>query len=396
MASPSSSCSWPPSWPAARRAGEFPVRPAAGRRRPSASAVAASPSPTAAPAFPVTLTDDEGTAVELAAEPEKIVSLTPATTEILFALGAGDRVVATDDGSDYPDGGRRASGRRDLRQRRRREGRQRSSPTSSSPAGWASRRPTRSPTADLDVPVVVVYAPSVDGVCDDIELLGTATGTSETATDADGRRCAPTWTRSARRWRASRRSPASFYDVGYDDTTGAIFAPADDSFLAEMVTLAGGDVITTGDPNTYELPLETLIDKDPQLIVLGHEPVLLPDARAVAARRGWDAMTAVGMVTSGPSATSRSRGRVHGCRSGCARSPARSGPTSRCRLRHRRQLDWRPARSPTDSRPAASRRGSAARPLVVGIAAVVVLLVTLILGVGLGFGAHRRRPRPSA
>jgi ABC-type Fe3+-hydroxamate transport system substrate-binding protein len=46
--------------------------------------------------------DDEGTSVELAAEPKKIVSLTPATTEILFQLGAGDRVVATDDGSDYP------------------------------------------------------------------------------------------------------------------------------------------------------------------------------------------------------------------------------------------------------------------------------------------------------
>ena len=55
-----------------------------------------------AAAFPLTLTDDEGTAVELEAEPTTIVSLTPATTEILFAIGAGDRVVATDDASDFP------------------------------------------------------------------------------------------------------------------------------------------------------------------------------------------------------------------------------------------------------------------------------------------------------
>jgi ABC-type hemin transport system substrate-binding protein len=48
------------------------------------------------------LTDDEGTAVTLAAEPTKIVSMTPAVTETLFAVGAGDRVVATDDSSDYP------------------------------------------------------------------------------------------------------------------------------------------------------------------------------------------------------------------------------------------------------------------------------------------------------
>src|SRR4029079_5254804 len=58
---------------------------------------------TEVPAFPVTLTDDEGTAVDVAADPEKIVSLTPATTETLSALGAGDRGVATDDGSDYPE-----------------------------------------------------------------------------------------------------------------------------------------------------------------------------------------------------------------------------------------------------------------------------------------------------
>ena len=61
-----------------------------------------SASPSAAPAFPVTVTDDDGTAITLASAPQKIVSLTPAVTETLFAVGAGDRVVATDDASDYP------------------------------------------------------------------------------------------------------------------------------------------------------------------------------------------------------------------------------------------------------------------------------------------------------
>ena len=43
---------------------------------------------------------------------------------------------------------------------------------------------------DLKVPVVVIYAPSVEGVLKDIELLGTATGTSaaaESLTDRDAR-----------------------------------------------------------------------------------------------------------------------------------------------------------------------------------------------------------------
>jgi ABC-type Fe3+-hydroxamate transport system substrate-binding protein len=51
--------------------------------------LAASPS-AAAVTFPLTLTDDEGTSVQIAKEPAKIVSLTPATTETLFALGVGD------------------------------------------------------------------------------------------------------------------------------------------------------------------------------------------------------------------------------------------------------------------------------------------------------------------
>ena len=63
----------------------------------------AAPTPTAAPAFPVTLNDDEGTEVTIPAEPQKIVSLTPDTTETLFAIGAGSRVVAkVEDVANYP------------------------------------------------------------------------------------------------------------------------------------------------------------------------------------------------------------------------------------------------------------------------------------------------------
>src|SRR3972149_6133657 len=51
---------------------------------------------------PLTVTDDGGRRVKLAAKPRRIVSLSPANTEILFALGLGDRVVGVDDFSDYP------------------------------------------------------------------------------------------------------------------------------------------------------------------------------------------------------------------------------------------------------------------------------------------------------
>ena len=50
----------------------------------------------------ITVTDDTGARVALPATPRRIVSLAPGATEMLFAAGAGDRVVATVLGSDEP------------------------------------------------------------------------------------------------------------------------------------------------------------------------------------------------------------------------------------------------------------------------------------------------------
>ena len=51
----------------------------------------------------LTFTDDMGREIALAGTPERIVSLAPSTTEILFAVGAGDQVVGRDEFSDYPE-----------------------------------------------------------------------------------------------------------------------------------------------------------------------------------------------------------------------------------------------------------------------------------------------------
>ncbi|MEP6638406.1 MAG: helical backbone metal receptor [Chloroflexota bacterium] len=252
--------------------------------------------PTATPAFPVTLTDDEGTAVTLSAQPTKIVSLTPASTETLYALDAGPGIVAADDGSDYP------------------------AEAASLPhvatfssvdvekivaldpdlvvAGGLGFTPADSiaKLRSLGIPVVVLYAPSVAGVYHDIELLGQAIGQTQVATMLTAgmrTRMDAIATAADAASIAAGAKPAVYYEVGYDDTTGEIFAPADKSFVAEMVARAGADPITTGDPSSYKIPLETLIAKDPKIIVLGTNPFYLPTPAAVAKRPGWKVMTAV-------------------------------------------------------------------------------------------------------
>jgi len=51
---------------------------------------------------PAVLVDDAGERIRLAAPPGRIVSLNPTTTELLFALGAGPRLVGRSNACDYP------------------------------------------------------------------------------------------------------------------------------------------------------------------------------------------------------------------------------------------------------------------------------------------------------
>ncbi|MEO8570441.1 MAG: helical backbone metal receptor [Chloroflexota bacterium] len=252
--------------------------------------LAPTPSATPAPAFPVTLTDDEGTAVTIAQEPRKIVSLTPATTEILFALGAGPRVVATTDFDDYPPAAVALP--------------HVASYTSvdvekivglGADLVIAGGNSFNSPEAitrlrGLGVPVVVVYAPDVAGVLKDIGLVGSATGLTEAST-------AMTATlRSQFDAVAAATSalpkPRTFYEL--DTSTGPIYTVVDGSFTKEMIVLAGGTPITTGSTTDFAIPLEKLITADPELILLGDAAYGVTAAQ-VKARSGWAVMSAVMM-----------------------------------------------------------------------------------------------------
>jgi iron complex transport system substrate-binding protein len=65
-------------------------------------ATTATESPTAVQG-PITLTDGLGNKLTLEKTPQKIISLAPSNTEILFAIGAGGQVVGRDEVSDYPE-----------------------------------------------------------------------------------------------------------------------------------------------------------------------------------------------------------------------------------------------------------------------------------------------------
>ncbi|KAA2258745.1 ABC transporter substrate-binding protein [Solihabitans fulvus] len=82
--------------------GAFALGGCANREKDADPAASTSTADSAAASFPVVLTPPGGKPVTLDKRPERIVSLTPSSTESLFAIGAGKQVVAVDDQSNFP------------------------------------------------------------------------------------------------------------------------------------------------------------------------------------------------------------------------------------------------------------------------------------------------------
>ena len=252
-----------------------------------APATSATPAPSltaSPPPFPVTLTDNDGTEITIPEQPEAIVSLTPAATEILFAIGVGDRVVAkVEDITPYPpaaddlpivatyqgvDVERIVDLEADL-----------------VIAGGVNfnQGDAIDQLRRLDVPVLVLYPADTESAFGGIELIGDATGAGKAARDLTAAmEAAFDQVGSAT---ADLPKPRVFYEIEATDT---IFTPSANSVYGEMLALAGSEPILTDD--SYVISLEELLAADPEIILLGN-PAATPDD--VRARPGWSGMTAV-------------------------------------------------------------------------------------------------------
>lgn len=240
---------------------------------------------------PVTMvTDDTGAVAMFQAQPERVISLSPAITEIVFALGAGDRLVGGTDFDDFP---AQAPALPDVATY---QGVLMEQVVALEPNLVLASGMGLTPDADiarmreLGYPVVTTYATSLDDVLTDIRLIGTALGgDAVAAAEALAMDMGADLDRIGALAAATGSEPRTFYETG---DTPELYGIAPGSFAADMIERAGGEAITTGDPNAWAMPLEQLIAADPEVILLGDAaygvcPVV------VEARPGWADMTAV-------------------------------------------------------------------------------------------------------
>jgi iron complex transport system substrate-binding protein len=241
---------------------------------------------TAAPAFPVTVEADNGP-VTLAEEPDAVVSLSATATESLFAIGAGDQVIAVDDQSNYP----AEAPVTDL------SGFQ---PNVEAIAGYepdlvvAAYDPGGlvDGLEKLDIPVLLQdAAPDLEAAYEQIETLGAATGNVDGATEVVESM------RSEIEELASSATGAAGATV-YHELGPDFFTATSDTFIGSVYELLGleniadeaGDEASGGYP---QLTAEFIVDANPDLIVLADTKCCEQTAATVAKRPGWKQIDAV-------------------------------------------------------------------------------------------------------
>ena len=255
------------------------------------SSAAASPSSTPEPvtSYPLTLTDDAGREVTLAADPQRIVSLAPSNTEIACALDSCDELVGVTDFDAFPPEVSEVEdvvvfAHVDVEK-----------VVAAEPDLVLAAGNELTPTAVIDqlteagLTVLVLYPESLEEVYADIELVGEALDAQVAARDlVDHMR---TRVEAVEEAVAGADRPRTFYEVSIFE--GTIFTAGEGSFIASLIDTAGGDPIT-GDPSSTAIAIEDLVAADPELILLGdaaYDATITPES--VAARQGWGGMTAV-------------------------------------------------------------------------------------------------------
>ena len=251
----------------------------------SGSGSAASSSPSAASgAGPITVTDDSGTQVTLGQPATRIVSLAPANTEIAYAVGAGDKMVAGTSYDDYPEEAKALPKIGDF-----------ANPNvekiaSYSPdlvlAAGGIQNSLRTKLENLGMTVYVVDPTTYDGAIATIENVGKLAGAESGATAVADEMTAAEKEVQAK---VSGLTPASTFLEIYGKP---LMTAGTGTFISDMIGIAGGDNIGAqagkGFPN---FSTEVLVKDDPQVYIADSGSMSKPGD--IKARAGFADLTAV-------------------------------------------------------------------------------------------------------
>jgi len=250
------------------------------------SVACARATPTPAPSA-IALTDDAGRTVEIIEAPQRLVSFAPSNTEILFALGLGDRVVGVTDFCDYPEEAKAIEKVGGIEPNLEKV-------VSLDPdlvLAIGGNLDLVSKLEGLGITVLVLDPSDLEGIYRDIELVGQAAGVEERAEAlvAEMRKRVEAITAKTEGL-ASR--PKVFYELDATDPSKP-YTPGPGSWHDDFIKLAGGiNVAADAKMQWVQLSTEEIIAQDPEIIILGDANYGVT-AEMVRERPGWGVIAAV-------------------------------------------------------------------------------------------------------
>ncbi|MFZ5877161.1 MAG: ABC transporter substrate-binding protein [Nitrospirota bacterium] len=238
-----------------------------------------------ADAEPLVVRDDLGQTLRFDRAPRRIVSLSPALTEMLFAIGLDDAIVGVSDFCNYPPaaldkpkvGGIQPNFEAVVALK----------PDLVVSTGGAAMRNVAQQLARFHVPVLGVEADSVESILARVTLLGRVTGRDDAAAALVNdmrRRLAAI---------AANRSDAPAPRVLYlvDDVPTITIGPK--SFLYDVVIKAGGKPLETGPSESYpRVGMEAIVRFDPEVIFFAGDS----DAGAAEHAAAWQRWSGISAV----------------------------------------------------------------------------------------------------
>jgi iron complex transport system substrate-binding protein len=226
------------------------------------------------------------TPTPVAQGPERIVSLSPTATEMLFAIGAGKQVVAVDDQSNYPSNAphTKLSGYE---------------PNIEAIAGYDPDLVVASGDTGglvdglekLNIDVLIQEAPAnLDGAYDEIEELGDLTGHQQQA------HAVVTRMRDQIAALVDQASAGTglkiFHELGPD-----YYSATSKTFIGSIYEKLGAENIADGAgkkaPDYPQLSAEYIVKSNPDLIILSDTKCCGQTLEKVATRPGWKKIDAV-------------------------------------------------------------------------------------------------------
>ena len=257
-----------------------------GTPTPSAATSTAAPSASAA-AFPRTVNDSKGTGLTLSAAPQRIISLSPAVTEVLFAIGAGPQVVASDRFSDFP-----AEAARTAKLDYSQPSAEAAVALSPDLVVMTSRQQQQVPQfRTLRLPVLYMEEPTtIDAAIENVRLYGGITGhLAEANTLADAMRARVA--RVVAQVPSGPDGPRVFYELSPE-----LHSAAPNSFIGSMLTMLRARNVADGAKTAFpQLSSEAVIAANPQVVFLADSGSTSgsQSLATVSARAGWSGIDAV-------------------------------------------------------------------------------------------------------